>query len=108
MIDLRVGNCIDVLAAEPDASFDAIVLEIKVDSPVLYQHMASVAETNEVAWHRVCERAGVEPQFLGIDICPEAVEIAKARLAWWRAVRLDVEPTKPREEVKDDRQRSLF
>lgn len=47
-----------------------------------------------VAWHRVCERAGVAPSFLGADICPEAIDIARARLAWWRAVRLDVEPVK--------------
>ena len=30
-----------------------------------------------------CEQLGVE--FVGAEFCPEAVEIAEARLAWWRA-----------------------
>jgi site-specific DNA-methyltransferase (adenine-specific) len=45
-----------------------------------------------VAYHRVCERARVEPSFLGTDICPEAVAIAEARMRWWRSVRLDTKP----------------
>lgn len=48
--------------------------------------------------------------FLGCDICPEAVEIAEARLRWWRSVRHDVKPTK-RDAVAtvgDPRQVSLF
>jgi site-specific DNA-methyltransferase (adenine-specific) len=47
--------------------------------------------------------------FLGSDICPEAVEIAEARLRWWKNVRLDVKPT--RASVREDAteiQTSLF
>jgi hypothetical protein len=37
-----------------------------------------------------CHRKGF--RFVGIDAAPEAVAIAQARLAWWRAVRLDTKP----------------
>lgn len=61
-----------------------------------------------IAWQRVCTRAGVVPSFLGSDICPEAVEIALARLAWWSTVRLDVKPKKEAPARQDEPQRLLF
>lgn len=44
-----------------------------------------------------CLTGAAPMSFLGADICPEAVEIAEARLAWWRAARHDAKPKKPME-----------
>lgn len=52
---------------------------------------------------------GAPMSFLGCDICPEAVEIAEARLRWWRSVRHDVKPVKRQAEpVEKPAQATLF
>lgn len=51
-----------------------------------------------IALYRLNEARGLGASFLGSDICPEAVEIADARLAWWRSVRLDTKPVKREQE----------
>lgn len=45
-----------------------------------------------IAIERLNVSRGLGAKFLGADICPEAILIAEARLAWWRAVRLDTKP----------------
>lgn len=52
-----------------------------------------------IALHQLNVARGLGASFLGSDICLEAVEIAEARLAYWRAVRHDVKPVKRRVEV---------
>lgn len=52
-----------------------------------------------------CLRRGCS--FLGADICPEAVEIADVRLAWWRTARPDVKPKKRQRPTVDAPQLSL-
>lgn len=47
-----------------------------------------------IAIERLNVSRGLGASFIGADICPEAIRIAEARLAWWRAVRLDTKPRK--------------
>jgi hypothetical protein len=62
-----------------------------------------------IALHRLNTARSLGASFLGCDICPEAVEIAEARLAWWRAVRHDVKPVRREEKpAGEERQRTIF
>lgn len=61
-----------------------------------------------IALHRLNVTRGLGATLLGCDICPEAIAIADARLAWWRSVRHDVKPVKRAAEQPERAQGYLF
>lgn len=54
-----------------------------------------------LAIERLNQARGLGLTFLGADVCPEAIEIAHARLAYWKAVRHDTKPTRTARVAKD-------
>jgi len=68
---LHTGDCRDVMATLPAESVDAIVC----DPPYGLSFMGKGSTG--------CAAMVEGMQFVGIDITPEYVDIARRRLAWW-------------------------